>query len=114
MVLAIAPEQQGHSHMPYQRTFPFMGALVVIMFVTACSGLGGEPRIVATLPSPTAAPTEVGYPAETPDLALGSEVFAQHCATCHGPGGRGDGPLIGSGEGQIADGPPDFTDPATT
>ena len=32
-------------------------------------------------------------PRQAPDLALGARLFAQHCATCHGAQGRGDGPL---------------------
>ena len=31
-------------------------------------------------------------PASAPPLALGSEVYATECASCHGPLGRGDGP----------------------
>ncbi|QJR15156.1 cytochrome c/FTR1 family iron permease [Usitatibacter palustris] len=32
-------------------------------------------------------------PKRAPDLAKGRALFAQHCATCHGADGRGDGPL---------------------
>jgi high-affinity iron transporter len=53
----------------------------------------------------------VGYPLEPPDLALGAQLFAEHCTACHGTGGRGDGALVQSGE--IATPPPDFTNPAT-
>jgi high-affinity iron transporter len=31
-------------------------------------------------------------PLAPPDLALGAKLYAQHCASCHGPQGRGDGP----------------------
>ncbi|MEB2332299.1 cytochrome c/FTR1 family iron permease [Nitrosomonas europaea] len=32
-------------------------------------------------------------PRQAPDLTLGAKLFAQHCATCHGAQGHGDGPL---------------------
>ena len=32
-------------------------------------------------------------PRQPPDLSQAGELFAQHCATCHGRQGRGDGPL---------------------
>jgi high-affinity iron transporter len=35
---------------------------------------------------------EIG-PRRAPDVARGSALFATHCAACHGPQGRGDGPL---------------------
>lgn len=31
-------------------------------------------------------------PRRTPDLARGAALYRQHCATCHGAGGHGDGP----------------------
>jgi mono/diheme cytochrome c family protein len=45
----------------------------------------------ATLSSPLAA----GDPAV---LARGQERYAIHCATCHGPEGAGDGPVVGPGK----------------
>ena len=81
------------------------------VLLAACSGLAGEPRIVATLPPQPTSPPEVGYPLEPPDLAHGAQLFAEHCTACHGASGRGDGPLVQSG--QIAQPPADFTDPAT-
>lgn len=30
-------------------------------------------------------------------LALGQVMYERHCAVCHGPTGRGDGPIIGQG-----------------
>ncbi len=32
-------------------------------------------------------------PRAVPDPELGRELYAQHCSSCHGPQGRGDGPL---------------------
>jgi mono/diheme cytochrome c family protein len=84
-----------------------------LALLTACSGLGGEPRIVATIPPSTPLPTEVGFPADPPDMQVGAAVFADHCTACHGVTGAGDGPLIGAAEGQIPQGPKSFLDVAT-
>ncbi len=32
---------------------------------------------------------ELDAPAQTPDVTRGAEVYAQHCASCHGPEGQG-------------------------
>lgn len=47
-------------------------------------------------------------PRRPPDLALGVSLFAQHCATCHGAGGRGDGPAAKA----LTPAPTDFHDAA--
>ncbi|MBI5669225.1 MAG: c-type cytochrome [Chloroflexi bacterium] len=86
--------------------------LPVFLLLTACGGLAGEPQIVATLPP--APPQRVSFPAAAPDLAQGARIYAENCTRCHGVGGQGDGPLVGTGEGQINPPPPDFTDPVTT
>lgn len=86
--------------------------LPVFLLLTACGGLAGEPQIVATLPP--VAPQRVSFPAAAPDLALGARLYAENCTRCHGVGGQGDGPLIGTDEGQINPPPSDFTNPATT
>ncbi len=96
-----------------RRSFSLRRCLLVLYagLLAACSGLAGEPAVVATIPpQPTPLP-EVGYPLEPPDLALGAQLFAEHCTACHGEGGRGDGALVQSG--QIATPPLDFTDPTT-
>jgi len=41
----------------------------------------------------------------TSSIALGQQTFAQNCAACHGPEGRGDGPLAK----QLTDPPADLT-----
>lgn len=81
----------------------------------ACTGLGGEPAVVATLPPVTPAPTaepstDVGIPAAPPDLTRGAQIFAARCSACHGVDGRGDGPVVQANPGMQ---PPDFRDPAT-
>lgn len=48
------------------------------------------------------------YPAVPPSLVRGQAVFAQTCASCHGPAGRGDGPAGRS----LTPPPADLTDPA--
>lgn len=83
--------------------------IILVLLIAGCSGLGGEPRIVATIPQSTPE-----FPTGAPDIALGARIFAERCTACHGIEGQGDGPLIGSAEGQIPQGPPNFTDPATT
>jgi copper transport protein len=36
------------------------------------------------------------FPPDTASIARGKEVYEQNCVTCHGPNGRGDGPLAAS------------------
>jgi len=93
---------------PRHRAWFILCALVCL---SACSGLGGEPRIVATFPPATRAP-DTGLPSQRPELAQGAAIFAENCTRCHGVTGQGDGPLVVSG--QLPTPPPDFTDPATT
>jgi len=42
------------------------------------------------------------------DVAKGQALFRRHCSSCHGTGGKGDGPAAGFG----AEVPDDLTDPA--
>jgi len=78
--------------------------------LAGCTGLAGEPRIVATIPPPTLAPTEVGHPIAPPDMAIGAALFAANCTACHGLNGAGDGELVQSGQVQNAG---NFTLPET-
>ncbi|MDC8447703.1 MAG: cytochrome c [Nitrospira sp.] len=48
-------------------------------------GLAGEPA--------TSSLYAQDYP---PDRARGKAVYERHCQSCHGPGGRGDGPAAAS------------------
>lgn len=91
-----------------------MGRLTLLMLaallVTSCSGLGGEPPIVATFVPPTDAPADVTAERAAPQqvaLATGAALFAENCTRCHGAEGRGDGTFVLTG--QIPDPPPDFT-----
>lgn len=83
-----------------------LGVVLLISLLAACSGLGGEPRVVATLPPATA----ILPPSQPPDMADGAAIFAQNCTACHGETGRGDGPRIGNGEQQVPFPPGDFRD----
>lgn len=50
-------------------------------------------------------------PADSTVQALGTKMFERYCLVCHGPGGLGDGPIIGDGKyPPIA---PNLTLPAT-
>ncbi len=76
-----------------------LSALVLAASViAACSGLGGEPPIVATLPPPTAVPPIETAPDAAPDIARGAAVYAERCVACHGLTGAGDGELVRSGQ----------------
>lgn len=76
-------------------------AAFALLSLVACTGLSGEPKVVATLPP---VPTQV---TSTDPLAQGEAIFRQRCASCHGLGGRGDGELVTSGQIQAV---PDLTD----
>lgn len=86
-------------------------ALGLLLLLSACSGLGGEPQIVATFIVPTDAP-ESALPAQHPDLAQGQAIFAENCTRCHGANGAGDGQFALTGQLTVL--PPDFTDPERT
>lgn len=60
-----------------------------------------EPAAVAQLAHGLAGDVLKAYPfsvapAGAPDLPRGAQLFQAQCATCHGPQGRGDGPLAPS------------------
>lgn len=97
------------------RPLALLCAALIAAALTACSGLAGEPVIVATFPPATSsAPTveaaaqpsdapaqtvaDQGYPASPPDLANGARLYARHCTACHGVDGAGDGQLVLSGQ----------------
>ena len=58
----------------------------------------GQPTLSAIFALPIAAPGEVGGPlnplsADRPTRAAGQQLYANHCAVCHGASGQGDGSL---------------------
>ena len=59
-----------------------------LMLLLACDADDLSPE--AASPSPEAAPAAAEV--EPTAAAEGAAIFATHCATCHGPEGRGDGP----------------------
>lgn len=90
-------------------------SIILSLIISACTGLGGEPEIVATIPLATAviAPTEEQslFPPSKPDIANGAQIFADRCTDCHNQNGNGLGELVR--EGGIPQ-PSDFTDVALT
>ncbi len=83
-------------------------SLLAALLAAACTGLAGEPQIVATIPPPSPAPTEAPHPLAPPDLRLGAAIYGARCAECHGVGGAGDGVLVQTGQVQNAG---NFTEP---
>ncbi len=74
-------------------------ALLTLLLATSCSGLGGEPEIVATISADTMATAQASamaaqMPASTPNLASGAAIFAARCTQCHGENGNGQGALV--------------------
>ena len=73
-------------------------SLAAAIALGACSGLGGEPDIVATAPpqrSPTAdAPAIAEW---RPDINRGAQIFQERCTECHGVSGDGWGELVRAG-----------------
>jgi putative copper export protein/mono/diheme cytochrome c family protein len=62
-----------------------IGALALIWFAPRLTELTAPAFPTTFFASPT------DYTA--PSIAVGAELYAQHCAACHGERGRGDGPL---------------------
>lgn len=73
-------------------------ALLILLLVSACSDLAGDVQIVETVaPEIQASPLPLEYPANTPDIANGQQLFTQNCTSCHGLNGAGDGELVENG-----------------
>ncbi len=86
-----------------------IGLALLALLAAGCSGLAGEPLIVATMPPVVQAPAQaISLPQSTPDLTDGAQVYAANCTRCHGITGKGDGEMVKSGK---VTGVPDFTDP---
>ena len=62
------------------------------VLILACAPDEPATPAVAATPSVLAQVAEPEPPADVDPKARGVEVFAAHCASCHGPDGRGDGP----------------------
>ena len=84
-----------------------IGTLAAALALGACSGLGGEPEIVATVEAPSADWTAlVDW---QPDLGSGERIFQERCTECHGDSGDGLGELVTAGS---VERPPDMRDRA--
>jgi mono/diheme cytochrome c family protein len=89
----------------------FIASGIVVLTLAGCGGLAGEPRIVSTAPLPTVtvtSPPDLGHPPTRVSIERGAEIFGgdQSCSTCHGIGGKGDGPVASNFTCPL----PDFTD----
>lgn len=72
--------------------------LLLALTLASCGGLGGEPAIVATLPSAETVPrVTVATSDWQPDIANGARVFTERCVECHGAAGDGRGELVLAG-----------------
>ncbi len=85
----------------------WIGLGLLALVLVGCSGLAGEPIIVASLPPPTQ-PQPISVPQSKPDLTAGAQIYAANCTRCHGVTGKGDGEMVTSGK---VTGVADFTDP---
>ncbi len=70
----------------FRRISPFLIGLSALI-LSACDGLGGEPRIVATLPPASSSSGSESDIAAI--MTLGSELWIANCAECHGSMGEG-------------------------
>ena len=68
--------------------------LLFCLMLSACTGLGGEPQIVATVAPP---PIQIQRGDWQPDLENGARIFAERCTDCHGVNGDGQGDLVLAG-----------------
>ncbi len=85
-----------------------LASMLLALALSGCSGLSGEPAIIATV-APTRA-TESPLPLSRgwqPDIANGARIFAERCVECHGASGDGLGDLALAGN---IERPPDMTD----
>jgi len=93
------------------RKGPFAFALATIaLLLASCSGLGGEPAIIATVPPrPTSEGEQPAAGDWQPNLENGGRIFAERCVECHGLSGDGRGGLVIAGS---VEQPLDMTDRA--
>lgn len=63
-----------------------------VILAVAATGLDGPAGPSIAVAAPQATPTS-GAPTAA-DAARGLGVYGEHCASCHGASGRGDGPLV--------------------
>jgi mono/diheme cytochrome c family protein len=95
-----------------KRSFAIVFFCLLSLLLASCGGLSSEPEIVRTAALPTVTPTpppDLGRPAERVSIARGAAIYhgAQGCTLCHGPAGKGDGPVAANMTCKL----PDFSDP---
>ena len=85
-----------------------LAALCVAAFLAGCGDSQKEapppaPQAPPSAPAPTPAPAPATPPASVVpsgnlrgDAQNGAKLYAQYCASCHGPTGHGDGPVAGT------------------
>ena len=84
--------------------------VAIAVLLASCSGLGGEPAIVATLPPRVISESAVPAADEwQPNRQNGKQIFAERCVECHGVTGDGRGELVLTGS---VEQPVDMTDRA--
>ncbi|GAB1421711.1 hypothetical protein MASR2M15_18930 [Anaerolineales bacterium] len=94
--------------------YRFFISLLLLIGLSACGGLSGEPEIIASVEpmqgtlQVTQSVPDQGIPQKQPNIANGAILFSESCTQCHGEGGQGDGALVLSGE---ISAPINFTDP---
>jgi len=76
--------------------FAFLGMLSLTAMLTGCSFARHPTVPVEVLLTPAAMPTPAAdgeaAPRQPPDVFVGSAIYEQKCASCHGLDGEGDGP----------------------
>ena len=80
--------------------------LAAVIGVCGACGEDSSKQAPAPAPAPASAPAPAPAPAPAApsapaaptgnlrgDAAAGAQLYATYCASCHGPGGKGDGPI---------------------
>ncbi len=82
--------------------------LAAAIALGACTGLGGEPEIVATAPPQDSPPSDTtAFIDWRPNISEGARIFQERCTECHGVKGDGLGELVIAGS---VERPLDMTD----
>ena len=82
--------------------------LLIALSLGACSGLSGEPQIMATV-APRQSVESVATTVDVwqPDIVNGARIYAERCTECHGINGNGRGDLV---QARSVEQPLDMTD----
>ena len=82
--------------------------LLTALALGACSGLSGEPQIMATV-APRQSVESVATTVDVwqPDIVNGARIYAERCTECHGINGNGRGELV---QARSVEQPLDMTD----